>query len=638
MSWSRIFLVTAGVGLWFLGLFAPSLAPRERPQYRLPDERPLPAGAVARLGSLRLRHEKDLRAIVYSPDGTKIAALDYDETAIRVWDVATAGLLGEIALPDILSEEFILSVEFSHWRGFPFDFTPDGNSIAAGVGPDVCFWDWRTGREVCRFPGKGRGVESLTFSSDGKTFYCGGSDGKLYQWDIATRKLLRSWNYFEGNQPRVFASGKPEKTAFLKGISTDGTTAAWLVEEWADDEDDVSKNGQVSIWDATTGMDRAQLEAMEAKDFLRTKLVISPNGKYLAAAGYPMAVWDAATGKKLKTLECDPCDAVAFSPDSRQAALLTRDGLSLCTWATEQKLCLAKFPSFEWRIWSHTVAFAPDGRTVAFTHGKQIRIWNAHSATETAVLEGHRWPVRALAFAPQGSLISSDGVCLCEWDIQARQSERYSFPEPGRSHCIAESCEAGLRICGSYRPQLRDLITNKVLAELNEVTWGSSHGCFSADGRTVAILRSDNSKREIIFLDVRSRKVRSRFTTDEPIWNGITLSGNGRVLAVPCRDQTVLLIDSHTGYMVQRLGVPSKIDKPFISLTKGAFSPDGLLLAYGALVQKERPSTEIKRNPQDTPRIRVWECGNRTGAAAVRELPRKRSPRRNRKYVFLARQ
>ncbi len=29
-----------------------------------------------------------------------------------------------------------------------------------------------------------------------------------------------------------------------------------------------------------------------------------------------------------------------------------------------------------------------------------------------------------------------------------------------------ESCEAGLRICGAYRPQLRDLITNKVLAEL----------------------------------------------------------------------------------------------------------------------------------------------------------------------------
>src|SRR5262249_12807344 len=84
-------------------------------------------------------------------------------------------------------------------------FTPDGKALAAGVRGDVCFWDCRTGREVRRFRGKNKGILALTFSRDKKTFFCSGSDNKLYHWDIATGKQLRCLDYFAGKPPRTYA-------------------------------------------------------------------------------------------------------------------------------------------------------------------------------------------------------------------------------------------------------------------------------------------------------------------------------------------------------------------------------------------------------------------------------------------------
>jgi len=52
---------------------AERLAPLDHPMN--PEVRALPPGALARLGSLRLRHEGDVRSIAFSPDGKKIASV-----------------------------------------------------------------------------------------------------------------------------------------------------------------------------------------------------------------------------------------------------------------------------------------------------------------------------------------------------------------------------------------------------------------------------------------------------------------------------------------------------------------------------------------------------------------------------------
>ena len=113
-----------------------------------------------------------------------------------MWDTATGKLLHEFKAPGIFSREFFSPDDFT------MAFTPDSKSVAAGVKGDVCFWDWQSGKEVRRFRVSDKGILALTFSSDNKTFFCGGADNKLYQWDVETGKQLQCWDYFEGKQPR----------------------------------------------------------------------------------------------------------------------------------------------------------------------------------------------------------------------------------------------------------------------------------------------------------------------------------------------------------------------------------------------------------------------------------------------------
>src|SRR4029077_2731141 len=85
---------------------------------------PLPDGAVARLGTLRLKHDPVTAPIVdvalFSPDGTKIVSLAYGHGGVRLWDAATGK---EIRGPWSDSNPRYTAVAFS----------PDGALLAAAT-------------------------------------------------------------------------------------------------------------------------------------------------------------------------------------------------------------------------------------------------------------------------------------------------------------------------------------------------------------------------------------------------------------------------------------------------------------------------------------------------------------------------
>jgi WD40 repeat protein len=125
-----------------------------------PDPKPpaagesLPANAVARVGTTRLRHGQQIDSVAFSPDGKKVNSSD--GYSVGVWDARTGR---ELAFR-------MLRGQHQCWPRL----SPDGTLIACRVKNGLLgVQEVETDKVVAKFPDSKEGrIHNLTFSKDNR--------------------------------------------------------------------------------------------------------------------------------------------------------------------------------------------------------------------------------------------------------------------------------------------------------------------------------------------------------------------------------------------------------------------------------------------------------------------------------------
>jgi WD40 repeat protein len=274
----------------------------------------LPAGAVARLGTTRLRH-KSTTSLRFSADNKELATtgIAWDShgktvSAIRWWDAATGRLLRELQFPG----------QVFNWAALP-----DGKRLALGVEDDkgsrIVLWDLARGKEIggplMEHAGE---ILFLAVLGDGNTLVCHDeSDKGFCFWDLKKRKKIKTL--------LPIRSRNKDYMTYTQALSRDGRRSAWHFATFETEKD--KSPGKIDgefiqvIEDGKKKVYENKID--EKKDHLTsgTQLALSPDGRWLA--------W--ATNEQFpQIVDLDTKKTITPFPSPK--------GLGYCTWT------FARFP------------------------------------------------------------------------------------------------------------------------------------------------------------------------------------------------------------------------------------------------------------------------------------------------------
>jgi RNA polymerase sigma factor (sigma-70 family) len=563
---------------------------------------PLPPGALARMGTVRLRHGGPVSFVAFLPGGKELLSAGADGMA-RVWDLATGREVRRFgappgtqpAGPGALFGTSVAAV------------SPDGKTLALADGVVIRLWEVATGKAAGEIQGLDQPAAGLAFAPDGTTLAAHLSGGEVRLFAAGTHKEIRRFNEppaggligHIGGLPVVFAPDG--KTLATQSLDFGGGPAVKL-------------SPSIKLWDVATG--KLTRQVRDDVSGQPSDPAFSPDGKIFAwAAGDGSVILtDAATGEERHRLKGDGPASFAFAPDGKRVVTWLPGDRAGAVWDVTTGKEVRRFgkvrearprvrgggfavggmaagggavgvvrvggfvkgPGF-----ASCLAISPDGKRLASAgDGSTVLLLDLATGQEVHTFTGHQTPVTAVRYSADGKSLTSRGA-----DGVVRRWEAATGKEIGRAAPSEEAFGGVLSPDGRRRAsfaedgtlKVRDAATGRELCAIKSAAPGAPPGAIKINIAGPGMLQ-------------------------------FSFSPDGNTLAVTgFQDPTVRLYDVTTGKEVRALGAPRKTDPPapgggFTTLAAPplapAFSPDGKLLVAGTGAA-----------------LRVWEV------ATGRELP-----------------
>jgi hypothetical protein len=521
-------------------------------------------------------HTADVRSVAFSPDGKLLLTGSYDNT-VRVWDVATHGLLktlrghgGRVSTCVFAPDgQWVLSGSEDHFakiwsiagyeevrvfqglvlRGHSeailgASFSPDGRQIAtASRDRTAKIWDFQSGREIREFK------EGHDFLASAAAFF----PKEKHILTAAVDNTVRIWDVTTGTQVRVL-SGTGMSAAVA--LSRDGKQILTGSDH---------KTGK--LWDAQSGELVRELKGHHSEI---AAVAISADGQLLLTGDTQghCRLWESATGQERwhRLSHSRGITAAAFLPNGSRVLTASTDntvGQWDCATGRERPALILKHPDAV-----TSLAISPDGHYALTSCGdNKIRLWNVDSARELAAIavytaaRGDEWGIEdllAIAFEDESSLLCED----LDLFFRVALLSSVGFSPDGR-HAIATASDNTVRLWKLETERGVAAVEAVVdLKPLGGLAWSAT---FSPDGDYLIIVGGNEAR----LWDWKNGRQSMRFAQQGSVASA-NFSPDGQRIVTGSWDNAARLWDINTG--IAKL----KLDGAHTQYVNDAvFSPDG---------------------------------------------------------------
>lgn len=493
----------------------------------------------------------------FSGDSRLLATVEAESRLTSVWDAETGDKIRDIEIGGELRTKVPV-------------FSPDGTSLALGVGSGVEVWDVARGRRLFELPGGSVDwpVSKLAFSPSGALLAIGTFDSRpgIGIWDLRSGKEQLRLHPGAGIEELAFAADEVLMTH---------------------DRSDIAR-----AWDLRAG-----------SEIYRFAHVGSIQGVSYAADGGRVAtwneallqVWDSASGARIAEVRQDGrIELLAISPDGSRLATLEDADFAVDVFEVETAGADGEPPAVLFKLrhddYVRTLSFSADG-TLIVTGSRDgtVRLWVAQTGVERTRL-AHDGDV-------EETLLNDDSSVLAA--VVARENRRqlhlWHVPTARRFGVwpIEEPTEM------AFRPASRTLAvaTGEQVVRVFEAQpagpevartalgGAASTIAINPEGTMVAVGRGE--AREAELREVATGKTLFTIAHDDHVWD-VAFTPDGTRLASRGKDQTTRLWDVQTGGELLRLTPPEGNQ----SLR---FSPDGrrLLIVRPQMSEEDEGKLQI---------------------------------------------